>query len=239
MVGARRIKLSDHRGRDAVVILLPVTDKTKSRYQDTEGRQVHRVRRIRSTVDTSVESLLAKYLDPDDLSHALVTGDPEIDLELSSRAAGTCDRFHLDADGNLIYASSIMEVRYDSSGIEEARRPVINRPANLVTAVPPVWSGVLIQRSEAIRRYAFTRAYQVVHSNALEYDFLYGIASYLHERQSMVQVGTGRQGRGPLRTERNGPRYRGFLDGKIQGDAMRLVLYLSAYELAVKDGANH
>ncbi|MHB0999252.1 MAG: hypothetical protein ACYC27_08395 [Armatimonadota bacterium] len=238
MVGSRRIRLSDHRGRDAVVILLPVTDRIQNRYQDTEGRQVHRVRRIRSTVDTSIESLLEKYSDPDDLSHALVTGDPELDMELSGRAAGSCDRFHIDADGNLIYAPSIMEVRYDSSGIEEARRPITNRPANLVTAVPPVWSGVLIQREDAVRRYAFTRAYQVVHSNALEYDFLLSIASYLDERRSMVQVGTGRQGRGPLRTQRNGPRYRGFLDGRIQGDAMRLVLYLSVFELAASEGVN-
>ncbi|MHB1000858.1 MAG: hypothetical protein ACYC27_16575 [Armatimonadota bacterium] len=238
MVGSRRIRLADHRGRDAVVLLLPVTDRMQNRYQDTEGRQVHRVRRIRSTVDTSIESLLAKYSDPDDLSHALVTGDPEIDMELSGCAAGTCDRFHIDNDGNLIYAPSIMEVRYDSNGIEEARRPIANKPANLATAMPPVWSGVLIQRAEAVRRYAFTRAYQVVHSNVLEFDFLLGIASYLDERRSMVQVGTGRQGRGPLRTERNGPRYRGFLDGRIQGDAMRLVLYLSAYELTAKDGAN-
>ncbi len=100
---------------------------------------------------------------------------------------------------------------------------------------PPVWSGVLLPRSEIIRRYALTRAYQVMHTNALEFDFLYGVADYLDERKAMAQVGSGRRGIGPLILERNGPKYRGFLDGKTQGDAMRLVLYLAAFELAVPE----
>ena len=84
--------------------------------------------------------------------------------------------------------------------------------------------------------YALTRAYQVVHSNALEFDFLYGIAAYLDERKAMTQIGSGRRGNGPLILERNGPKYRGFLDGRVQGDAMRLVLYLAAFELTAPEG---
>jgi hypothetical protein len=52
----------------------------------------------------------------------------------------------------------------------------------------------------------------------------------------MAQVGSGRRGNGSLILERNGPKYRGFLDGRIQGDAMRLVLYLAAFELIVPEG---
>jgi hypothetical protein len=74
-----------------------------------------------------------------------------------------------------------------------------------------------------------------MHSNALEFDFLYSIAAYLHERKTMAQVGSGRRGNGPLILERNGPKYRGFLDGRVQDDAMRLVLYLASFELAVSE----
>ena len=101
--------------------------------------------------------------------------------------------------------------------------------------MPPAWSGVLVPQCEAVRRYAFTRAYQVMHTNALEFDFLHGIAAYLYERNAMAQVGSGRQGKGPLILERNAPKYRGFVDGRIQDDAMRLVLYLAAFELAVPE----
>jgi hypothetical protein len=81
-----------------------------------------------------------------------------------------------------------------------------------------------------------------MHTNALEFDFLHGIAAYLDERKLMAQVGSGRprnnrgrRGVGPLILERNGPKYRGFLEGRIQGDAMRLVLYLAAFELAAPE----
>ena len=125
-----------------------------------------------------------------------------------------------------------MEVWFSPDGLERERRPIVTRPANLVTAAPPVWSGVLLPRDEVVRRYALTRAYQVAHTNALEFDFLHGLAAHLDERKAMAQVGSGRRGRGPLILERNGPTYRGFLDGRVQGDAMRLILYLAAFELA-------
>jgi len=75
-----------------------------------------------------------------------------------------------------------------------------------------------------------------VHQDALQFDFLYTLAQYLQQRQAMVQVGSGRQGRGPLICERNGRPYRGFLDGRVQGEAMRLVLYLAAGELTIPEG---
>ena len=74
-----------------------------------------------------------------------------------------------------------------------------------------------------------------MHANALEFDFLYGVAAYLDERKAMVQVGSGRRGVGPLILEHNGPKYRAFLDGRVQGEAMRLVLYLASFELAAPE----
>ncbi len=235
MVRFRRIRLADHRGRDATVLLVPVGESMKRRYQDSDGRPVRSVRRVRSISKTCADRLLEQYLDPDELARSLIDGDPETDLEVTGRAAGSCDRVHIDGDGQVIYAPSVVEVRYGPDGIEQERRPLSVRPSNLVTPVPPAWSDVLLPRSEVIRRYALTRAYQVMHTNTLEFDFLYGVAAYLDERGVMAQVGSGRRGNGPLIPERNGPKYRGFLDGKIQGDAMRLVLYLTAFELAARE----
>ena len=230
MVRLRQIRLADHRGRDATVLLVPVSENSKRRNQDCAGRHIYNVRRIRSTASTGADILLEQYPDPDELARILISNDPEIDVEITGRATGSCDRVHIDGDGQIIYAPTIAEVRYDSSGMEIDRRPIMVRPSNLVTSTPPAWSNVLTARSDVIRKYALTRAYQVAHSNALEFDFLYGIATYLHERKVMVQVGSGRRGNGPLMFERNGPKYRGFLDGRIQEDAMRLVLYLAAFE---------
>ncbi len=200
-----------------------------------DGRPVQSVRRVRATGHACAEALFAKYPDPDDLSRSLIDGDPEIDLEMTGRSTGPCDRVHIDGDGQILYAPTVMEVRCGPDGMECERRPLSVRPSNLVTPAPPVWSGVLTPRAEIIRQYALTRAYQVVHTNALEFDFLFCIAGHLDERKAMAQVGSGRRGNGPLICERNGPKYRGFLEGRVQGDAMRLVLYLASFELAVPE----
>ncbi len=231
MVRTRRMRLADHRGRDATVLLVPMVHSEHRRHRDTERRPVANVRRVRATRETNTEALLARWPDPDELARALIASDPELDMGNAGRATGPCDRVHLDGDGKTLYAPSVVEVRYAPDGLELERCPLSVRPSNLVTPVPPIWSGVVLSRCEVVRAYAFTRAYQVMHANALEFDFLHGLAAHLDARGAMAQVGSGRRGTGPLVLERNGPSYRGFLDGRVQGDAMRLVLYLASFAL--------
>ena len=235
MVRYRRVRLADHRGRDATVLLVPIGESVKRRHQDMDGRPVQSVRRVRATGQTCADALFARYPDPDELSRSLIDGDPELDVEMTGRVTGPCDRVHIDGEGQVLYAPSVVEVRCGPDGMECERRPLSMRPSNLVTPAPPVWSGVLSPRAEIIKQYALTRAYQVMHTNALEFDFLFCVAAQLDERKAMAQVGSGRRGNGPLILERNGPKYRGFLDGRVQGDAMRLVLYLAAFELAAPE----
>lgn len=231
MVRMRRIRLADYRGRDATVLLVPIVHSEHRRHRDMEGRPVVSARRVRATRETNAETLLSRWQDPEELARALVSEDPELDLETTGRATGPCDRVYLDGGGCVLYAPSMVEVRYGPDGLEAERRPLTVRPSNLVTPVPPVWPGVMLPREEVIRNHALTRAYQVMHTNALEFDFLHGIAAHLDARGVMAQVGSGRRGTGPLIPERNGTPYRGFLDGRVQGDAMRLVLYLAAFAL--------
>jgi len=232
----RQIRLADHRSRDATCGLLPVRLPDARRWQDLAGQPVHALRRVRATAATHPEALLVQYLDPDDLAQALIAGDPEWDPRALGRPTGPCTRGYLDGDGQPCYAPQWTERRSDGEGTASVRRPVPTRSANLVPATPPVWSGVLLPRQELVRRVAFVRAYQVVHGDALQFDFLYDLAQYLQQRQVMVQVGSGRQGHGPLVCEQNGRPYRGFLDGRVQGEAMRLVLYLAAGELTMPEG---
>jgi len=232
----RQIRLADHRGRDAICGLLPVRVPDARRWQNLAGQPVHALRRVRATAATHPEALLAQSPDPDDLAQALMAGDPEWDPRALGRPTGPCTRGYLDGDGQPCYTPQWTELRPDGQGTERARRPLPSRPANLAPATPPVWSGVLLPRQELVRRVAFVRAYQVVHGDALQFDFLYDLAQYLQQRQALVQVGSGRQGRGPLVCERNGRPYRGYLDGRVQGEAMRLVLYLAAGELTMPEG---
>ena len=229
----RKIWLADHRGRDAIVVLVPrqrTTPNTTS-YTDTVGTPVRFSRRIKATDRTSPTALHERYRDPEALARALISGDPEVDLDAVGRETGPCDRVFVGADGRPLYSAEIVEVRYDRNGIEIEHRPPVDVPANLVPDAPPAWSGRLIPRVEAIRRYVFTRAYQVRHTNALEFDFLHGLAAHLEERSSLALVGSGPRGTGPLIPERNAAPMKGFLSGQVQGDAYRLVLHFAAFEL--------
>lgn len=216
----RRIWLSDHRGRDAIVVLTSPPAKETVRYQDLDGRPVRPVRRIKLARDGWDSSA-----DPDELARLLVDGDPEVDMELTGRETGPCDRVYRDGEGRAVYVPHFMEVRTKPDGREE-RRPLVSRPATIAAGRPLVWRGC-VQRTGIVREFAFCRAYQVRHTNALEFDFLRSICEYLEERGAMARLGSGADGEGPLVLERGGTPYRGYLDGRTRGEAMRLVLYLT------------
>jgi hypothetical protein len=72
---------------------------------------------------------------------------------------------------------------------------------------------------------------QVQHVNGLTYDFLYGIAKELEEKDSLMLVGAGPKSNQPLIFQRGGTPYRGFLEGRTQGEKYMLILHLSNMEL--------
>ena len=227
----RKIWLGDHRGRDAVVALVPRHRKQDLQYADTNGSPVRFSRVVKCTQDTGWESLRIKYGDPERVAQALLSGDPEVDIDVVGRETGSCDRVYVDGQGKPLYAARPVEVLFDCNGNETASRDPVEVPSNLVPDAPPVWSGKLISRDEAVRRYAFTRAFQVRHTNALEFDFLYGLAAYLENQGSLVLVGSGPRGTGPLITERNTKPMKAFLGGRTLGDKYSLILHLASFEL--------
>ena len=231
----RKIRLADHRGREATVVLVPRCRPPEPSYTDISGAPVRFARLVKSTADNGHDKLLSRFGDPESLSRALIDGDPEIDLESVGRETGPCDRVHVGADGKPLYSARIVEVVVDRDGNEIARRELVETPANLVPDAAPLWSGKLISKMEAARRYAFTRAYQVRHTNSLEYDFLFGLARHLEERKALALVGSGPKGAGPLILERNGTPMKGFLEGRTRGETYLLTLHLAAFELKMPE----
>ena len=77
----------------------------------------------------------------------------------------------------------------------------------------------------------FAAKLQVVHVNGLTYDFLVEIAKELEQKESLLLVGAGPKSNQPLVFMRGGTPYRGFLEGRTQGDSYCLILHLSNLEL--------
>ncbi len=231
----RRIRLADHRGREATVLLVPRRRPPTVGYADSSNASVRFTRLVKATESTSYAALLSRYGDPDSLARALIDGDPEIDMQAAGREAGFCDRVYVGGDGKPLYSARMIEVMHDREGKETASREPENIPANLVPDTAPRWSGKLIAKSDAARRYVFTRVYQVLHGNSLEFDFLIGLAKYLEDRNALALVGSGPKGTGPLILERNGTPMKGFLEGRTKGDAYLLLIHLASLDLKTQE----
>ena len=89
----------------------------------------------------------------------------------------------------------------------------------------------MFKRLEAVRRFVFTRNYQIRHVDGLTFDFLFAMANELNSSGSLMLLGLGAQGKEPLILEQNGLPYRGFLEGRVKNEKYMLILHLSHLEL--------
>ena len=72
---------------------------------------------------------------------------------------------------------------------DHLRRPV-NTPADVDLDVPLVWTGRMVPRARAARRFAFSRNYRLRHVDSLTWDFLVAMAAELAEADALVLTNT-------------------------------------------------
>jgi hypothetical protein len=126
---------------------------------------------------------------------------------------------------------TVVEVITDPDGTERERREPTNQPSNVTAELPVVWTGKTMAKREAVRRFVFTRTLALRHTNGLSFDFLHAMAKELAESGEVVLVGAGKGGKQPLVLQENGTPYRGFLEGRVDGERFALLLHLSNMEL--------
>ena len=230
---SRWIRLRDGRGRDARVRMTAAQRRPGVRLQATDGRRAEAARFIKTPLPRMYDALRARCGEDAELAELLIDEDPEIDIEAAGRRTGPTDRALLDPDGQVLYATGEIEVLCDRHGVEVERRLPSDTPANVDGDLPLVWTGRMVPRADAARRYAFTRDYQLRHVDGLTYDFLFAMAAELERTDALMLVGAGTRGADPVILERNGLPYRGFLEGRVDGERYLLVLHLSHLELTV------
>ncbi len=228
---SRWIRLSDGKGRNARVRMEPKEAAPPVQFQADDGRLVTAAKIIKTPLLQTYNYLRSRCDSDQELAQVLLEADPEIDLEAAGRKSGPTDRVLLDNQGQVLYAAAEMEVILDNNGEEIERRQPVNTPANVDTEKPLAWTGKMFKRSEAVRRFVFTRNYQIRHIDGLTFDFLFGVAKELDQAGSLVLLGSGVHGKEPLLLERNGLPYRGFLEGRVNGEKYLLILHLSHLEL--------
>ncbi len=225
------INLSNSGGRDAVVATSNVVSIKQIRWLDDQSRQASSIRFVKSTIPHDVDALLVEHGDLDNLSRALIDGDPEIDLENTGRFLSDTSRVYIDEDA----ASSATCGSWKSSRTPTAAfatSGLARWPTRILSTDTPLrWSGVFIPKEDAIRKFVFSGKAQLQHVNGLTFDFLYAMAKELEERNSLMLLGAGAKSNQPLILRRGGTPYRGFLEGRTDGDRYCLILHFSNLEL--------
>ena len=225
------INLTDERGRDAVVAAESVNSPLEYRWVDEEGAQVGTRKILRATMAEDPEALVEKAGGLDELASELVEGDPELDVESFGRFLTETSRVYIDPKREIVHHIAHWEVVHDPDGNETERRPKKMAEPNVATEVPLSWSGKLLKKSDACRRFVFSGKMQIQHINGLTYDFLFDMAKTLAEKDSLMLLGGGKKGNEPLMFRRGGLSYRGFLEGRVDGERYALILHLSNLEL--------
>lgn len=226
------INISNSAGRDAVVTMETVTTPVSVRWLDEQGRQAHSIRVLKSTMDLDIDSLVEQNgADVRNVGSALVHGDPEINLESIGCFLRNTSRVYIDQESQIVHKVQSFDVVKNPDGSVREKRPKELAPQNVSADAPLNWTGKLIKKSEACRKFVFSTKMQLSHINGLTYDFLFEMAKELHEAESLMLLGAGPKSNQPLILRRGSVPYRGFLEGRVQGDRYCLVLHLSNLEL--------
>lgn len=198
----------------------------------SSGEEKTTVKVLKNTIDYEYEALLGKYDgQPAALEEALLATDPEIDKEAVGRKLRHTHKLYVDQDHRIAYRINLFQVVFDPEGQETARHDINRLPANINSEAPLRWTGKRFDKSLAVRRFVFSRKYQIRHINGVTFDFLYNMAKELQEGKSMVLIGAGTRGTDPILLTRGGQPYRGFLEGRVEKDRYMLILHLSDIEL--------
>ena len=226
------LNLADARGRDAVVSGESVTVRNETLWVDEAGEIVSSFRMLQATSDHSMEALLAANDDNlEKLGAALIEGDPEVDIERFGSFLSDLSRVFVSPDGSVVHHIEQFEVVRGPDGSLKDRKPRERTESNTDSEFPLAWTGKKMPKKDAIRRFVFSGKLQVAHVNGLTYDFLFDMAKDLHEADSLLLVGAGPKGKDPLVFRRGSLKYRGFLEGRVDGEKYALILHLSNQEL--------
>jgi len=225
------INLTDSRKRDAVVKAESVRISEPVRYVGPKGGRAYTRRVLKATIDHDYDTLVEQAGSPEKLGQALVDGDPEIDMERFGASLWNLSRVYTDPDDALVFRIEQFEIVRGPFGRVKDRRPRERDEANVDDDVPLKWTGTMLPKPEAYRKFVFSSKLQIVHVNGLTFDFLYGMAEELHKANAVMLLGGGRSGKQPLVFRRGSTPYRGFLEGRVSGKQYVLLLHLSNMEL--------
>lgn len=224
-----KLHISNSANRDATIVAtsLPSREGTTP---SKAGKPVTFKRYVAAGEGKLHDALVAQL--GDNIAQELISADPEVDMEMVGKAIEDTNTVLLTQDNQPLFcAPEILEIIYGPDGKEVERRTPVEVAPNVNEELPVKWTGKMIPRADLVRKYAIKRTMQLRHVDGVTFDFLFSIAKELDEKDSVMLLAAGEGGKGPLVLQSNGSPYRGFLEGRVDGETFLLLLHLSAMEL--------
>lgn len=227
----RQIYIANDNKRDAQVGMEGKPIRNRVTYSLPCGLLHNNIRVLKTTISNETNMQLHNIGVQENLGNAIIALDPEVDIETAGMIISGTKKVWLTSEGNVAFQIKLQEILRNPDGTEKDRRAPSQMESNILSDLPLLWSGKAISKSQAVRRFAFTRKFQLRHLNGITYDFLYGMASELHKSGNLMMIGGGKKGIEPLVVTHGGKPYRGFLEGRIEHDKYALILHLTNIEL--------
>ena len=95
---SRYIHIADAKGRDAEVYFTSKTKKSGIKLVTQNGAETRSVRVLKGTVTNSFDGMLNQFADSEAIAQAMISGDPEIDLNLTGRFIQSSSRIYVDQE---------------------------------------------------------------------------------------------------------------------------------------------
>jgi hypothetical protein len=225
----RGINITNEKKRDAMVAYNTGAKKAGVTMVLQNGEEKRNVRFIKTLITCG--DLLKKYGSPAAAGKAIIETDDDTDIEIAGKILGKTSKLYKTGRGEIAYSVNLVEVLRNPDGSEKERRSLAANPANICAEIPLQWTGRTFSREAAVRKFVFTKSYQLYHTNGLTYDFLFEMAKRLHEEKVLVFIGAGKKGTERIYITAGGEPYRGFLEGRVNGEKYLLILHLAAMEL--------
>ncbi len=228
----KKINISNAKKRDAILGFEAKPTRARVFQVLANGSEKTNIKILKSTQHTDMGFLSGQYDNLEELSQAIINSDVDVDLEKAGKKIDAVKKIYVDKNNSIVFNVTMMEIFKDKDGVETKREPFVSKPANIsLDKLPIAWSGKLMPKATAIKKFVFAKHYQIRHVNGLTYDFLYDMAKELDEKKGLMFVGSGDKGSDPLIITTGGTPYRGFLEGRVQGDKYMLILHLTNLEL--------
>lgn len=227
----KQLNISNDKKRDAFVGLDNIPQKPTIKYVLQDGSDSKNIKVLRGTMDTSLEALKKEHPDMVELGEEIIKFDPEIDIEQFGKLLSSTKKLYLNDNDEIVYHIRIKEIVKAPDGTIKEERDAERREMNVTEEIPLRWTGKLFPKMAAVKKFVFSRKYQIKHVNGLTYDFLYDMAKTLAESNALMFMGGGPKGIEPIILTTGGEPQRGFLEGRIDGNKYCLILHLTNLEL--------